>query len=65
MKYDEMNKTNTSLEDYEKACYERAKKEFDPQYAKEGLDFAKELHGIESFYRNGDSVEHAVYCLCY
>lgn len=54
-----------TYEEYEKACYELAKKEPDPQYAKEGLDFSKKKNGIERFYKNGYSVEEAVFLLCY
>ena len=32
-----------TYEEFEKACYELAEKESDPDYAKEGLDFAKKI----------------------
>ena len=37
MDYRKMDKTNTSYEEFEKACYELAAKEPNPVYAKEGL----------------------------
>lgn len=59
-----MDKINTSYEEFEKACYERASKEPDPIYAKEGLDYAKRIKEIENLYKNGTSVASKVYLLC-
>lgn len=64
-KYDSMDKTNMSYEEFEKACYERAKHEPDPVYAKDGLDWGKRRNGIERLYNQGESVESAVYLLCF
>lgn len=62
--YDYMDKTNTSYEEFEKTCYERAEAEPDPIYAKEGLDFAKALNEIKRLYDENTSVASAVYLLC-
>ena len=62
MSYKEMNKSNTSFEDFKKACYERAKEEPDYDYAMEGLANEGEM---ECLYRHGKSVDSAVYLLCY
>lgn len=62
--YDHIDKTNTSYEEFEKACYERAEKEPNPTYAKEGLDFAKTLSGIKELYDENTSVASVVYLLC-
>ena len=62
--YDHINKTNTSHEEFKKACYVRAEQEFDPVYAKEGLDFAKTLNAIKELYDENTSVASAVYLLC-
>ena len=59
------NKETMTYEEYEKACYELAKKEPDPEYAKEGLDWAKTIEEIERLYNEGKSVKNAVYLLCY
>ncbi len=63
-RYRHMDKTNTTYEEYEKACYELAAQESDPAYAKEELDSAKEIKGIESLYNEKKSVASAVYLLC-
>lgn len=61
--YRHMDKTNTTYEEFKKACYERATLEPDPVYAKEGLDWGCE-HGLELLYNEGVSVESAVYLEC-
>lgn len=63
-KYDHMDKTNTSYENFKKACYELAEKEYDPEYAKEGLDFGDEIKEIERLYEERKSVASVVYLLC-
>lgn len=65
MNYKEMNKSNTSYEDFEKACYECAKREPDIDYAIEGLNYAKEINEIKNLYNENTSVDSAVYLLCY
>ena len=54
-----------TYEEFEKACYELAEKEPDPDYAKEGLDFAKKIGEIRRFYEEGYTVEETVYALCF
>ncbi len=65
MNYKEMDKSNTSYEDFEKACYECAKREPDVKYAYEGLDYAKSMDGIRDLYEHNTSVDSAVYLLAY
>lgn len=54
-----------TYEEYKKTLYELAKKEPDPEYAKEGLDFADSIDGIKEFYEEGTSIESAIYLLCF
>lgn len=64
MTYEKANEIMT-YEEFEKKCYELAEKEPDPEYAKEGLDFAKKMGGIKSLYDEGKSLESAIYLLCF
>lgn len=54
-----------TFEEYKAKCYELAKKEPDPIYAKECLDWADKIKEIERFYKEDYSVDSAVYLLCY
>ena len=53
-----------TYEEFEKACYDLAAKDSDPEYAKEGLDFAKSINEIRELYNEGKSVESTVWLLC-
>lgn len=54
-----------TFDEYKAKCYELAEKESDPVYAKECLDWADKIKEIERFYKEGYSVDSAVYLLCY
>lgn len=54
-----------TYEEFEKACYELAQKEPDPEYAKSGLDFAREIGELERFFREKYTVEETVYAQCF
>lgn len=54
-----------TYKEYEQELYKMAEKDNDPQYAKEGLDFSKEIQEIERFYKNGYSIESAYYAFTY
>ena len=64
MDYRKMDKTNTSYEEFEKACYELAAKEPNPVYPKEGLDWGKKIKEIENLYNHKTSVASVVYLMC-
>ena len=59
--YDYMDKTNTTYEDFKKACYERAEQEPDVDYALDGLSNESELRCL---YEHGTSVASVVYLMC-
>lgn len=65
MTFKEINNSNSSYEEYEKACYERAKSEMDTDYAIECLNYSKTINGIKANYEAGTSVDSAVYWICY
>lgn len=54
-----------SYEEYKSKLYELAKKEPDPDYARESLDFADSIGGIKEFYEDGKSIDSAIYLLCF
>lgn len=60
-KYDYMDKSNTSYEDFKKACYDLAKKQPDVDYALEGLSDEDELRCL---YDHNTSVASVVYLMC-
>lgn len=62
-----MTKANEIMtyEEFEKKCYELAEQEPDPEYAKECLDFSKKMGGIKRLYNQGESLESAMYLLCF
>lgn len=62
MNFKEMNKDNTSFEDFKKACYERAKQEPDVKYALECISDESEM---ECLYCHGTSVDSTVYLMAY
>lgn len=62
MTYKEMNKSNTSFEDFKKACYERAKQEPDYDYAIEGISDESEM---KCLYDHNTSVDSTVYLMAY
>lgn len=53
------------FDEFKKELYVAAKKEQDPDYAKECLDFADEIGEIERLFKEGKDVKSAVYLLCY
>ncbi|MFR1565541.1 MAG: hypothetical protein ACLSUT_03795 [Christensenellales bacterium] len=60
-KYDRMDNTNTSYEDFKKACYALAQQEPDVDYALEGLEDEAELRCL---YNHKTSVASVVYLMC-
>lgn len=61
------NRKNLSIgyEEYRKKIYELAAKDPDPEYAIQGVKDAESIKEIERFYREGYSVEEAVYAFCF
>lgn len=60
-KYDHMDNTNTSYEDFKEACYELAQKEPDVDYALEELSDEDELRCL---YNHKTSVASVIYLMC-
>ena len=54
-----------SYEEFEKELYNLAEKDNDSKYAKEGLDFAKNINEIERLYNEGKDVGSAYYILTF
>lgn len=62
--YKAINKNNVDYDKFKEMCYELAEKEPDVDYAREGLDYADKLNGINELYNEGKSVDETVYLLC-